>query len=140
MKVYLLYDCFERLEGVYSEAAKEAREEQFYEEALCRRERHNATLAQEIVELKAMRKPYFEEAERLLEAEREAKETNHTGKLKDAKKQRKAVLRQADKLTSEINRRETKINNSMLLMKKEILSSYGVSHTWDEQYVLEATV
>lgn len=137
MKVWLLYDCFERLEGVYSESAKEVREQQFYEEALKNREHRNTILANEVEELKTMRKPYFEEAERLLEEEREAKEINHTGKLKDAKKQRKVALRQADKLTSEINRRESKIHNSMLLMKKDIISTYGVRHTWDEQYVME---
>ena len=38
MKVWLLYDCTDRLEGVYSEHAKEVREQQFYEEALANRE------------------------------------------------------------------------------------------------------
>lgn len=137
MKVWLLYDCLERLDGVYSESAKEVREQQFFEEAVQNREHRNTILAQEVKELKAMRQPYLEEAERLLAEERVAKETNHTGLLKETRKQRKVALRQADKLTSEIARRETKIHNSMLLMKKELLASYGVRHTWDEQYVME---
>lgn len=138
MKVWLLYDCFDRLEGVYSESAKEAREEQFYEEALRNREHYNTVLTREIVELKELRQPYFDKAEELLDIERVAKETNHTGMLKDSRKQRKVVLRQADKLTSEINRRETKIQDSQVLMKKDILATYGVSHTWQEEYVMEA--
>ena len=138
MKVWLLYDCTDRLEGVYSEHAKEVREQQFYEEALANRERMNAVLAEEVKELKALRKPYLEEAERLLAEEREAKEINHTGRLKEARKSRKVALRQADKLTSEIARRETKINNSMLLTYQQILSNYGIDHWWQEEHVLEA--
>ena len=83
MKVYLLYDCTDRLEGVYSERAKEVRERQFYEEALANREHHNSVLAQEIAELKAMRKPYLDEAELLLDAERSAKESNNMVLLKN---------------------------------------------------------
>lgn len=138
MKVWLLYDCVDRLEGVYSEAAKEVREEQFYEEAVRNREHCNTVLAREILELKDLRQPYLDKAEMLLDVERVAKETNHTGMLKDSRKQRKVVLRQADKLTSEINRRETKIQDSQVLLKKDILATYGVSHTWREEYVVEA--
>ena len=138
MKVWLLYDSFDRLEGVYSEAAKEAREEQFYEEALRNREYRNAVLTKEIVELRDIRQPYLDKADELLDIERVAKETNHTGMLKDSRKQRKVVLRQADKLTSEINRREAKIQDSQVLLKKDILATYGVRHTWQEEYVLEA--
>ena len=138
MKVWLLYDCADRLEGVYSESAKEAREEQFYEEALQNREHRNNILTQEIKELKAIRQPYIEEAERLLAEEYVAKEINHTGRLKEARKQRKVVLRQIDKLTYDIRTREDKINSSMLLMKKDVMSSYGVYHYWQDEYVLEA--
>ena len=138
MKVWLLYDCTDRLEGVYSERAKEVREQQFYEEALQNRERRNAVLAEEVKELKALRKPYLEEAERLLTVEREAKEANNTYVLKETRKERKVALRQADKLTSEISRRETKIHNSMLQTRQQIISNYGIGHWWQEEYVLEA--
>lgn len=138
MKVWLLYDCCDRLEGVYSEHAKEVREQQFYEEALQNREHHNNVLVQEIKELKAIRQPYIEEAERLLAVERVAKETDNTYMLKEARKQRKVTLRQVDKLTYDIRTREDKINSSMLLMKKDVLSSYGVYHYWQDEYVLEA--
>jgi hypothetical protein len=138
MKVWLLYDCFDRLEGVYSEAAKETREEQFYEEALRNREHYTTILTREILELKDLRQPYLDKADELLDIKRVAKETNHTGMLKDSRKQLKVVLRQADKLTSEINRRETKMQDSQVLMKKDILATYGVSHTWQEEYVVEA--
>ena len=137
MKVWLLYDCFDRIEGVYSESGKEAREQQFYEEAVKNREHWNETITKEIEELKEMRKPYLDKAEELLDVERVAKETNHTGMLKDARKQRKVALRQADTLTSRINSRETKIHDSMLLMKKDLIAAYGVRHTWEEYYVLE---
>lgn len=137
MKVWLLYDGLDRIEGVYSESGKEAREQQFYEEAVIKREYCNTVLAKEIEELKAMRKIYIEESENLLEAEREAKEINHTGMIKEAKKKRKVSQRQTDKLTSEINKRETKIRDSEILMKKDLISSYGTYHRWDEQYVLE---
>lgn len=138
MKVYLLYDCTNRLEGVYSEHAKEVKEQQFYEEALARRMDRNAVLAEEVRELKTLRKPYLEEAERLLVIEREAKESDNTYVLKETRKERKVALRQADKLTSEIARRETKIHNSMLQTQKQILSNYGIGHWWQEEHVLEA--
>jgi hypothetical protein len=138
MKVWLLYDCTDRLEGVYSEHAKEVRERQLYEEALQNREHHNDILAQEIKELKAIRQPYIEEAERLLAEEYVAKEINNAGMLKEARKQRKVALRQIDKLTYDIRTREDKINSSMLLLKKDVMSSYGVYHYWQEEHVLEA--
>ena len=138
MKVWLLYDCTDRLEGVYSDKAKEAREQAFFEEALLNREHRNMTLAQEVRELKELRKPYLDEAERLLAEERVAKEANNTVLLKETRKQRKVALRQADKLTSEIARRETKIHNSALLTRHQILDTYGVCHYWQDEYVMEA--
>lgn len=138
MKVWLLYDCTDRLEGVYSERAKEVREQQFYEEALQNREHRNALLTNEIIELKGMRKPYFDEAELLLDTERTAKEAGNMILLKDIRKQRKILLRQADRLTSEISCREDKIRNSMLYTHQQILEHYGVYHYWQDEYVLEA--
>ena len=137
MKVWLLYDCTDHLEGVYSEQAHEVREQQFYEEALQNRERRNKVLVEEVKELKELRKPYFDEAERLLTVEREAKDSDNTYVLKETRKQRKVALRQADKLTSEISHRETKIHNSMLQTRQQILSNYGIGHWWQEEYVLE---
>ena len=137
MKVYLLYDHDDRIEGVYSEAAKEVREEQFYEEALLNREHRNSILTAEAQELKAMRKPYLDEAERLLAVEREAKESDNTYVLKETRKQRKVALRQADKLSWEISKREDKINNSMLLTHQQIIDTYGTDHYWQEEYVIE---
>ena len=137
MKVWLLYDCTDRLEGVYSERAKEVRERRFYEEALARRMDRNNTLAEEVKELKAMRKPYLDEAERLLAVEREAKESDNTYVLKETRKQRKVALRQADKLSWEISKREDKINNSMLLTHQQIIDTYGTDYYWQEEYVIE---
>lgn len=138
MKVWLLYDCTDRLEGVYSEHAKEVREQQFYEEALQNREHRNSMLTQEITELKAMRKPYLDEAELLLDTERSAKESNNMVLLKNTRKQRKVLLKQAEKLTYDMENREAKIRNSQIMMKKDIMTTYGVYHYWQEEYVLEA--
>lgn len=136
MRVWLLYDATDRIEGVYTESAKEAREEQFYLEAALNRDRHNERLAAEIEELKEMRRPYLEEAERLLDIERVVKDSGNFSLVKQSKHQRKINLRQADKLTSEIRSRETKIINSQILMKKEVIATYGISHWWDEYYVI----
>ena len=138
MKVYLLYDRTDRLEGVYSERAHEVREQQFYEEALANREHRNSMLTQEIAELKAMRKPYLDEAELLLDTERSAKESNNMVLLKNTRKQRKVLLKQAEKLTYDMENREAKIRNSQIMMKKDIMATYGVYHYWQEEYVLEA--
>ena len=138
MKVWLLYDCTDRLEGVYSEHAKEVREQQFYEEALQNREHRNSMLTLEIAELKAMRKPYLDEAELLLDTERSAKESNNMVLLKNVRKQRKVLLKQAEKLTYDMENREAKIRNSQIIMKKDIMTTYGVYHYWQEEYVLEA--
>jgi hypothetical protein len=73
----------------------------------------------------------------LLDSERAAKESGNISLLKRIKKQRKIDLSQADKLTSEIGRRETKIRNSQIMMKKDIISTYGIGHYWEDHYVLE---
>jgi hypothetical protein len=138
MKVWLLYDCADRLEGVYSERAKEIREQQFFEEALQNREHRNSVLTQEIAELKAMRKPYLDEAELLLDTERAAKESNNGVLLKNTRKQRKVLLKQAEKLTYDIENRAAKIRDSQIMMKKALMTTYGVYHYWQEEYVLEA--
>lgn len=135
MKVYLLFNCEDRLEGVYTLAGKNAKDEELMTLAIQNRERVNQTLTAEILELKELRRPYLTEADLLLEKEREARETNHTGHLKEFRKQRKVLLRQADKLTAEIGRRETKIRNSMLLMKKDLLSRFGQYYYWEDYYV-----
>lgn len=138
MNVWILYDRFsDTIEGVYSESGKEKREQQFYEEAVAKREADNAVLTKEIAELKELRKPYLDEAERLLEAEREAKEANHTGRMKDTRKQRKVMLKQADKLTYEITKREDKIHNSQIMLKKDLIYTYGSTrYIWEEYCVL----
>lgn len=136
MKVYLLYDNYDdRLEGVYTLAGKEQRDEELLTEAIQNRERVNQQLTAEIVELKKMRQPYLTEADMLLDKEREAKETNHTGHLKESRKQRRVLLRQADKLTYEIRKREEKILDSQCLLKHELLGQFGQHYYWEEYYV-----
>lgn len=136
MKVYLLYDNYDdRLEGVYTLAGKNQRDEELLTQAIQNRERVNQQLTAEIVELKKLRQPYLTEADLLLDKEREAKETNHTGHLKESRKQRRVLLRQADKLTYEIRKREERILNSQCLLKSEILAQFGQHYYWEEYYV-----
>lgn len=138
MNVWILYDrYFDTIEGVYSEAGKEKREQQFYEEAVAKREACNAELAKEIAEFKELRKPYLDEADKLLLVEREAKEANHISEMKDARKQRKVMLKQADKLTYEITKRENKIHNSQIMLKKDLICTYvSTRYIWEEHCVL----
>ena len=136
MKVYMLYTGYEeRPEGVYTQAGKDRKDEELLAQAISNRERSNQRLTQEIIELKELRQPYLTEAEMLLDKEREAKEANHTGHLKECKKQRKVLLRQADKLTYDIKKREELILNSQCMLKAELLSRFCQHHFWEEYYV-----
>lgn len=135
MTVWILYNYDDKVDGVFTAAGKAKKEEQFYEEALRRRSETNARLTQEIVELRELRQPYITEAELMLEEERAAKEENHTGRLKAARKQRKVLLRQAEHLTYDIQRREEKIFASQRMTKANILSTYGLDYYFEEHFV-----
>lgn len=136
MNVWILYTYDDRVEGVYTAAGKAKKEEQLLEEALRRRATVNSQYASEIAELKELRQPYITEADAWLEKEKAAKEAMHTGNLKEARKQRKVLLRQAEHITYDIKRREEKILKSQRMTKAEIMSSYGTDCYW-EDYCLE---
>lgn len=137
MKVYVLFsdDYYKNIEGIFTQEAKLKKEEELFTEAISRRDKVNEQLASEIVELKQLRQPYITEAELLLDKEKEAKEANHTGNLKDARKQRKVLLRQAEHITYDIKRREEKILASQRMTRAEIMSSYGRDRYWEEHYL-----
>jgi hypothetical protein len=138
MKVYVLFsdDYYKNIEGIYTEEGKLKKDEELYNEAIQRRAKVNEQLTSEIVELKELRQPYITEAELLLDTEKEAKEANNTGALKNTRKQRKVLLKQADHLTFDIRRREEKILASQRITKSEIMSTYGSACYWEEQYLL----
>lgn len=135
MKIHILYNYDDRVEGVFTAKGKAVKEQQLYDEALLRREKANAAITREIVELRELRQPYIIEAEMLLDTERSAKDANNTGLLKDTRKQRKVLLKQAEKLTYEIQRREDRILASQRMLRSEIMNTYGDSSYWEEYYV-----
>lgn len=135
MKIHILYNYDDRVEGVFTAKGRVAKEQQLYDEALLRREKANATITREILELRELRQPYITEAEMLLDTERSAKEANNTGLLKDTRKQRKVLLKQAEKLTYEIQRREDRILASQRMLRSDLMNAYGDSSYWEEYYV-----
>lgn len=137
MKVYVLFsdDYYKNIEGIFTQEAKLKKEEELFNEALSRRDGVNEQLASEIAELKQLRQPYITEAELLLDKEKEAKEANHTSNLKNARKQRKVLLRQAEHITYDIKRREEKILASQRMTRAEIMSTYGRDCYWEEYYL-----
>jgi hypothetical protein len=74
MKVWILYDYDGRVEGIYTEAGKEKKDQQVYEEAIMCRDNFIDRYHKEISELRELRQPYIADAEALLDTEREAKE------------------------------------------------------------------
>ena len=135
--IWILYNYDGIVEGVYTPEGKVRREQQMLDEALKRREHYNERLTKEILELKELRQPYIVEAELMLEEERAAKEANHTGRLKAARKQRKILLKQAEHLTFDIKRKEEEILASQRLTKADILYRYHENFDWEEHYVME---
>jgi phosphoglycerate-specific signal transduction histidine kinase len=135
MDVWILYQYDGMVEGVYTEAGKAVREQQRLDEAMAKRERQLNFLASEITELREMRQPYITEAEMLLDTERAAKESNNTGLLKSTRKQRKVLLKQAEKLTYDIQCKEEKILAAQRLTKADLLYSYGDGTYWEDYYL-----
>jgi hypothetical protein len=137
MKVWVLFsdDYYKNIEGIYTEEGKALKESQLLDDAIKRRATVNEKLMAEIVELKELRQPYIIEADILLEAENAAKEAGATGKLKDARKQRKMLLRQAEHITYDIRYREEKILASNRMTRAEILSNYGRDCYWEDHYL-----
>lgn len=139
MKIHILYNYDDRVEGVFTAKGRAAKEQQLYDEALRRREKANAAITREILELRELRQPYITEAEMLLDTERAAKEANNTGLLKDTRKQRKVLLKQAEKLTYEIQRREDRILASQRMLRSDLMNTYGDSSYWEE-YIVEGEI
>ena len=139
MKLWVLFDdtYHKNIEGIYTEEGKAKKDEELLNEALARRALVNAQLASEIEELKKLRQPYITEAEMLLDKEKEAKEANHTGNLKEARKQRKVLLRQAEHITYDIQKREEKIFANHRMLKSEIMSAFGRDCYWEDYYLSE---
>jgi hypothetical protein len=137
MTVWILYNYDGIVEGVYTPEGKARREQQMLDEAILRRAHYNERLTNAILELKELRQPYIVEAELLLEEERVAKEANHTGRLKAARKQRKVLLKQAEHLTWDIKCKEEEILASQRLTKEDILYKYHDNYDWEEHYVME---
>lgn len=139
MDVWILYQYDGRIEGVYTAAGKAVRDRQRFDEALVKRERQIAFINAEIKELRELRQPYITEAEMLLDTEREAKEANNTGLLKNTRKQRKVLLRQAEHLTYDIRCKEEKVLASQRMTTAELLYTYGDGNYWEE-YCLQGEV
>lgn len=139
MKVWVLFSdtYYKNIEGIFTPDGKARKEEQLLVEALQRRDSVNSQYASEIAELKELRQPYITEADVWLEKEKSAKEANHTGDLKEARKWRKVLLQQAEHLTYDIKCREEKILASQRMTKAEILSTYGRDYYWEDYYVEE---
>jgi uncharacterized protein HemY len=136
MKVWILFNRYnDTIEGVYTEAGRAQMDDELLIEARQRLAAANEKLALEIAELKDMRKPYITEAEILLDTEAAAKEANNTNTLKNVRKQRKVLLKQAERLTFDIKRREEKILASQRMLKEEVLHNYGRPYYWEEFYI-----
>jgi hypothetical protein len=136
MQVWILRKSYDdTIEGVYTTAGKARKEEALLDIAIEQREKFNARLTMEILELRELRQPYIVEAEELLEKEQEAKAENHTGKLKAVRKQRKVLLRQAEHLTYDIKKLEDKILASQRMTKEAIRLEFGEHYYWEDYYL-----
>lgn len=137
MTVYVLLsdDYYKNIEGIYTLEGKVKKDEELFNEAIQRRAKVNEQLTSEIAELKELRQPYITEAEMLLDTEKAAKEVNDAITLKNTRKQRKILLRQAEHITYDISRKQEKILASQRLTKAEIMSAYGRDCYWEDYCV-----
>ena len=137
MKVWILYDYDGRVDGIYTEAGKEKKDQQLYEEAVMCRDRFIDGYNKEISELRELRQPYIADAEALIDTEREAKEKLDTYTLKSTRKQRKIALHQAEQLTWKIKGLKDKILAMQRMTRAEIMNHYLSDYYWEDHYVME---
>jgi hypothetical protein len=73
----------------------------------------------------------------LLDTERDAKERKDGVMLKNVRKQRKVLLKQAECLTWDIKRREDKILASQRMTRAELLNNYCIDHYWENHDIID---
>jgi chromosome segregation ATPase len=126
----------DHVEGVYTYEAKLDKEREFLEQASQSRDRSIEHLNEQIAEITEVRNPIIYEAEALLSEEAAAKEANHTGRLKEVRKKRKVLLKQAERLTNDIHRAERQIMELSCLTKSQLIHRYGDGHYFEEHWVV----
>lgn len=133
MTVWVLVDrCYDTIEGIYTPAGKEVRDNQLFETANEARVKFEAKCTLDMSELREVRQPYIIEANELLEKEQEAKLKGDTKALKNIRKQRKTVLKQAERLTYDIKRLEERLLASQRMTKSAILNQFSYKYYWEE--------
>lgn len=137
MLVWLMKDNYDDdVEGVYTYEAKCQKEQEFLEQASQSRDRSIELLNAQIAEIIEVRNPIIYEAEALLPEETAAKEANHTGRLKEVRKKRKVLLKQAEKLTYDIHKAEHQIMELSCLTKSQLIQRYGARYYFEEHWVV----
>ena len=125
----------ETILGVYTEAAKAAVEQTYLDDASRRRDNKVNSLRRQIDEITAIRNPTIYKAEAMLTDEATAKEAGHMSRLKEIRKERKALLRHADKLTYDIHSLERQVLNLTSLTQQQLLDSFSPDRYFEEYTV-----
>lgn len=125
----------EHILGVYTEAAKAAVEQVYLDEARRRRDRKVNTIRKQIEEIVATRNPIIYTAESMLTDEAVAKEAGHMSRLKEIRKERKTLLRHAEKLTHDIHVLEQNVLDLTSLTQQQLLDSFSADRYFEEYTV-----
>lgn len=137
MTVWVLVDReFDSIAGIYTTEAKLKKEQQLAAEAVERRDfiakNFSSQIERLLPEIASMRA----EVEALISEEAAAKEANHTGVLKKARKKRSMLLNHIKEKCNRLERCKQCLAELVNLTEQDVLYRYG-THYCFEEYALE---
>lgn len=133
MTVWVLVDReYDSIDGVYTAEAKLRKERELAAVAVARREHNVQNLARQLdvleQEIDGMRKA----VEVILSEEAAAKEANHTGRLKEVRKERKVVLNRIKEKSYRLEKLKQVFAELASLTEQEALRKYNTGYYFEE--------
>lgn len=136
MKVYVCMNSWEDcVEGVYTEEGMQRFKDKLFEDAIKQRDLNAQNVQRSIQSLKEARQPALIKAEELLNEEKDLKVQERWAECKAIHKRRKTVLREADRLTYNIQELERRYERLFCMTTEELLSEYSGRFYFEEHYV-----
>lgn len=136
MKVYVCMNSWEDcVEGVFTEEGMQKFKDKLFEDAIKQRDLNAQNVQRSINSLKEARQPALIKAEELLAEEKELKAQERWAECKAVHKRRKMVLREANRLTYNIQDLEQRYTRLYCMTTEELLREYSSKFYFEEHYV-----
>ena len=134
MKVYVCMNSWEDcVEGVFTEEGMQKFKDKLFEDAIKQRDMNAQNVQRSIQSLKEARQ--LIKAEELLDQEKDLKFQERWAECKAVHKRRKTVLREADRLTYNIQELEQRYERLFCMTTEELLSACSSGFYFEEHYV-----